>query len=85
MSDRSWFYASQGRQRGPYPEAQLRDLIGGGAVAADTLVWSEGMAGWEKAGDIPGLGRLGPAGVAAVRRILAGTGGQQFALVEREA
>jgi hypothetical protein len=55
MSDRSWFYASEGQQRGPYPEAQLRDLIVRGAVAPDTLVWSEGMAGWEKAGDIPGL------------------------------
>jgi hypothetical protein len=55
MSDRSWFYASQGQQQGPYPEIQLRDLIARGAVAADTLVWSEGMAGWEKAGDIPGL------------------------------
>ena len=27
MSDRSWFYASQGQQQGPYPEIQLRDLI----------------------------------------------------------
>jgi hypothetical protein len=55
MADRSWFYASDGQQRGPYPEAQLRDLIARGAVAADTLVWSEGMAGWEQAGAIPGL------------------------------
>jgi hypothetical protein len=62
MSDRSWFYASQGQQRGPYPEAQFRELIASRAVAADTLVWSEGMAGWEKAGDIPGLfsGASGP-------------------------
>lgn len=55
MSDRSWFYAANGQQQGPYPEAQLRDLIARGTVRADTLVWSEGMAGWQKAGEIPGL------------------------------
>jgi GYF domain 2 len=55
MSDRSWFFASQGQQQGPYPEAQLRELIASGAVTAETLVWSEGMSGWQKAGDIPGL------------------------------
>jgi len=55
MSNRSWFYAASGQQQGPFPEAQLRDLIDRGAVRADTLVWSEGMAGWQKAGEIPGL------------------------------
>jgi uncharacterized protein DUF4339 len=55
MSNRSWFFASQGRQQGPYPEAQLREFIANGTVTAETLVWSEGMAGWQKAGDIPGL------------------------------
>jgi hypothetical protein len=55
MSDRSWFYASNGQQQGPYPEVQLHDLIARGTVRADTLVWSEGMAGWQKAGEIPGL------------------------------
>jgi hypothetical protein len=55
MADRSWFYASDGQQQGPYPEAQLRDLITRGVVRADTLIWTEGMAGWQKAGDIPGM------------------------------
>ena len=55
MSDRSWFFASQGKEQGPYPEAQLREFIANGTVTADTLVWSEGMAGWQKARDIPGL------------------------------
>jgi hypothetical protein len=62
MSNRSWFYASEGQQKGPFPEAQLQDLIVRGAVRADTLVWTEGMAGWQKAGEIPGLvpGGSGP-------------------------
>ena len=62
MSNRSWFYAANGQQQGPYPEAQLRDLITRGMVGADTLVWTEGMSGWLRAGDIPGLvpGGSGP-------------------------
>ena len=55
MSNRSWFYASNGPQQGPFPEIQLRDLITRGTVRADTLVWSEGMSGWQRAGEIPGL------------------------------
>jgi hypothetical protein len=55
MSDRSWFYAAQGRQQGPHTEAELRGLIATGTVSADTLVWTEGMANWQRAGDIPGL------------------------------
>lgn len=68
MSDRSWFYASNGQQQGPYPEVQLRDLIARGTVRADTLVWSEGMAGWQKAGEIPGLMSGGGSSPPAVPR-----------------
>jgi GYF domain 2 len=48
------------------PEAQLREFIANGTVTAETLVWTEGMAGWQKAGDIPGLlsGASGPPVVA---------------------
>jgi hypothetical protein len=65
MSNRSWFLASQGQQQGPYPEVKLREFIARGTVTADTLVWSEGMADWQKAGDIPGLlsGISGPPAV----------------------
>ena len=55
MADRSWFFASQGQQQGPYPEARLRQLIASGEITAETLVWTEGMAVWLKAGDVPGL------------------------------
>ncbi len=70
MADRSWFYAADGQQQGPFPEAQLRDLIARGAVTADTLVWTEGMSGWQRAGDIPGLvpGGSGPPVDSASRR-----------------
>ena len=55
MAERSWFFASNGQQQGPIREAQFRDLIARGSVTPDTLVWSEGMSGWQKAGEIPGL------------------------------
>lgn len=51
----SWFYASEGKQQGPFPEGQFRDLVAQGIVRPDTLVWTEGMAGWQKAAEIPGL------------------------------
>jgi hypothetical protein len=55
MADQSWFFASQGQQHGPYPEPQFRDLIATGKVTPETLVWTEGMTNWQKAGDVPGL------------------------------
>src|ERR1700712_5333993 len=55
MSDRSWFYAAQGQQQGPFPEAQLRSLIARGTITADTLGWGDGMAGWERARKTPVL------------------------------
>ena len=61
MAGRSWFYASEGQQQGPYPEIQLRELLARGTISADTLVWTEGMANWQRAGEIPGFvaGRSG--------------------------
>jgi hypothetical protein len=53
MADRKWYIANAGRQDGPYSDEQLRVLIAGGRVDADTLVWSTGMENWTKAGAIP--------------------------------
>jgi hypothetical protein len=55
MSDRVWFFAEGDKQLGPYPESQLRDFIADGKITATTFVWTEGMSGWQRAGDIPGL------------------------------
>jgi hypothetical protein len=77
MSNRSWFFASQGKQRGPYPEAQLREFIANGTVTAETLVWTDGMAGWQKAGEIPGLlsGVSGPPAIPAPGGPMTSAGG----------
>jgi hypothetical protein len=55
MPDRFWFFAAQGKQQGPYPEDQFRDFFARGALKADTLVWTEGMANWQRAGEVSGL------------------------------
>jgi hypothetical protein len=55
MAARSWFYASDGQQRGPFPEIQLRELIARGTITADTLVWTEGMANWQRVAEISDL------------------------------
>jgi uncharacterized RDD family membrane protein YckC len=43
----NWFYAAQGQQHGPVTEAQLDELYRNGTIPSDTLVWHDGMAGWE--------------------------------------
>src|SRR5246127_5583043 len=77
MAERSWFYAASGQQQGPVSEAQLRDLIGRGTVTADTLVWSEGMAAWQRAGEIPGLssGGAAPPVIPRSGRMISSAGG----------
>jgi GYF domain 2 len=55
MPDRFWFFAAEGKQQGPYPEPQFRELLARGSIRADTLVWTEGMANWQRAGEVPGL------------------------------
>jgi len=47
-----WFYASEGKKKGPFTPSQFRALVTQGEVRADTLVWTEGMAAWKKASEI---------------------------------
>jgi uncharacterized RDD family membrane protein YckC len=42
-----WFYANAGIQNGPVEDAELDRLVGQGIVRGDTLVWNEGMTGWQ--------------------------------------
>src|SRR5271156_6800626 len=82
MPDRSWFFAANGQQQGPFPEAQFRDLVARGNISTQTLVWTEGMAGWQKAGDIPGLMSVaaGPPSIPQMGGPLVSTGGNGASL-----
>jgi len=46
-----YFVAVNGQTTGPYDMATLQGMIQSGNVVRDTLVWCEGMSGWEKASD----------------------------------
>ena len=55
MSEKTWFVAIDGKPAGPYPEQQFMSFVASGQVDRNTLVWSEGMASWQRAGYVPGL------------------------------
>jgi len=43
----NWFYALAGQQQGPVDDTQLDALLNAGTITPETLVWREGMAGWQ--------------------------------------
>src|SRR5512134_3009644 len=55
------FYARNGQQHGPHQEEEIRALFTQGKLAADELVWREGMHGWAP---LRSVLDLGPAGAA---------------------
>jgi len=46
--------ASNGAQQGPFTVEMLQQMVGG-ALTADTLVWTAGMEAWTRAGDVAAL------------------------------
>ncbi len=54
----SYFVAVNGRHTGPFTTAQLRQQVREGTLGRDTLVWTEGMDNWERAGQIGALSSL---------------------------
>lgn len=50
-----WFYSDGGQQVGPIEEAELNRLVTLGAVRSDTLVWNDGLAGWQPLGVVRGI------------------------------
>jgi uncharacterized RDD family membrane protein YckC len=48
----SWYYIENGKQAGPVDDAAMSRLAATGQIASSTLVWREGMAGWEPYGKV---------------------------------
>jgi len=46
----NWFYLADGQRVGPVDDAALQRLVAEGKVGDATLVWHEGMAGWQPYG-----------------------------------
>jgi hypothetical protein len=55
MSDRVWYYASGGQQRGPVKTGELKRLAVADQLRPTDLVWTDNMANWAPAGTIKGL------------------------------
>jgi len=47
-----YFIAVNGKQEGPYSLEQIKSSITKKEIGKDTLIWTQGMSKWEKAGDI---------------------------------
>jgi uncharacterized RDD family membrane protein YckC len=69
----SWYYADAGRQIGPVEESALDDLVRAGVVRDDTLVWRDGMSGWQPHGAVRGV-RPPPAAMPIPAAAAAGSG-----------
>lgn len=42
----SWYYSTDGQQRGPVSEPDFQALVQSGVITPDTLVWQEGLPSW---------------------------------------
>ncbi len=49
----TWHIAENGQSVGPFTPPQLAQAVSAGRVRPDTLVWTQGMAGWTAANQIP--------------------------------
>jgi membrane protease subunit (stomatin/prohibitin family) len=54
----SYFVAIDGHQQGPFDQSKLQDAVSQGKLTPATLVWTQGMAKWTPAGEVPALSGL---------------------------
>lgn len=51
-----WYYAIKDQRQGPIAEAEFEQLVSDGTITGDTLVWREGMTGWQPYSSVAGGG-----------------------------
>lgn len=61
----TWYYAIGQEQKGPVTDEQLHALARDGAIAADTLVWRDGLADWQPYSTVGGGPTAGAAAAPA--------------------
>jgi membrane protease subunit (stomatin/prohibitin family) len=59
-NEQTFHVAIDGKAQGPFAVGKIAELIAGGTVGPDTLVWQPGMAGWEAASAQRNLRQLFP-------------------------
>lgn len=52
-----WFAVVENRQAGPLSLIEIDQLVKKNLIVEATLLWSSGMAGWQKACDIPEINK----------------------------
>ena len=57
-SSQQWFFGVNGQNVGPLTVEVARQFVQMGQVKADTLCWTQGMAAWTAAGEVPALQAL---------------------------
>jgi hypothetical protein len=62
-----WFYVREGRRHGPVETTRLVDLVLGGEVSEDALVWHSGLPEWLPARDVEDIRRELPPPVPTPR------------------
>jgi hypothetical protein len=50
-----WYYARGKEHVGPVTDQQLKELVRSGEVSRTDMVWRQGMAKWQRAGEVEGL------------------------------
>lgn len=55
MANGEWYYAQDNRQQGPVPLQAIQEMVRGGQIQPNTLVWRQGMPNWVTASQVPEL------------------------------
>jgi len=50
-----WYFAQAGQQQGPVSDEQIKRMARDGSLGKEDLVWREGMASWQPAGEVAGF------------------------------
>lgn len=56
--EKVWHIADNGETKGPFSRAAMGRMAGQGGLGRETLVWTAGQDGWQKAGDVAELATL---------------------------
>ena len=66
-----WHVVLNGEQQGPYSVPQVREMLAGGHIDAETYVWRDGFDGWlpmQEVAELAGVVVLSPEETRALRR-----------------
>lgn len=58
LNQMSLFVALDGKQAGPFNEQTLEQMVQGGTLKSDTLIWKTGMPAWIMASELPEVAKL---------------------------